>query len=457
MKLISLELTNFKNVKHFVLDAEGEDKNIYGKNGVGKTTLADAYYWLLTDKSSLDKKLDDDIKIADKLTGNPIKDGGVEHTVSGVLELDNGKQVILSKIYKEKWTKQNGKADKEFSGHVTDYLIDGVNRSKKEYTQYITDNICSIDVLKMVSSTIFFNSMAWKKQREILLDVCGDISDADVIAADERLSMLPEILNGKSVNDFIDITKSRKKKINSELDKIPVRIDETTKQLDELGQMPTREIIENELKDLRQQQDRERGQITSIQNGSELKKVANRIEQINNKIAELKSRDKLENETKLMKINREIYSKRNTLDNIASNIKNYKDVIAKNEATKQENADKLSRLRKEYTVIFKSVFDEKQAVCPTCGQVLPQEKIDEAIKKFNTNRANSLKEINQSGKKLAIENKEIDNQNTELAKRIDVYKQEQEKSIFEIKQLEAQVEVLKNQSDTSSGYVDSGI
>ena len=132
MKLISLELTNFKNIKHFVLEAGGEDKNVYGKNGVGKTTLADAYYWLLTDKSSFDKKLDDDIKVADK-TGNPIKDGGVEHTVSGILELDNGKQVTLSKIYKEKWTKQNGRADKEFSGHVTDYLIDGVNRSKKEY------------------------------------------------------------------------------------------------------------------------------------------------------------------------------------------------------------------------------------------------------------------------------------------------------------------------------------
>ena len=63
---------------------------------------------------------------------------------------------------------------------------------------------------------------------------------------------------------------------------------------------------------MRQQQDRARGQITSIKNGSELKKIANRIEQINNKIAELKSRDKLVNETKLMEINREIYSKRNT-------------------------------------------------------------------------------------------------------------------------------------------------
>lgn len=455
MKLISLELTNFKNIKHFVLEAGGEDKNIYGKNGVGKTTLADAYYWLLTDKSSLDKKLDSDIKLADPVTGNPMQDGGIEHSVQAVVELENKNRIFLKKVYKEKWTKQNGRAEKEFSGHLTSYFINGAPRSKRDFNEFICENIADIDVLKMVSSTIFFNNMAWKKQREILLDVCGDISDSDVIASDERLAQFPVILQGKSVNDFIAITQERKRKINSELDKIPVRIDETTKQLDELGELPSREVLDIELKDLRQQQDRVRGQITSIQNGSELKKVANRIEQINNKIAELKSRDKLENETKLMKINREIYSKRNTLDNIASNIKNYKDVIAKNEATKQENADKLSRLRKEYTVIFKSVFDEKQAVCPTCGQVLPQEKIDEAIKKFNTNRANSLKEINQSGKKLAIENKEIDNQNTELAKRIDVYKQEQEKSIFEIKQLEAQVEVLKNQSDTSSGYVDS--
>lgn len=455
MRLISLELTNFKNVKHFVLDAEGEDKNIYGKNGVGKTTLADAYYWLLTDKSSLDKKLDDDIKIADKLTGNPIKDGGVEHTVSGVLELDNGKQVTLSKIYKEKWTKQNGKADKEFSGHVTDYLIDGVNRSKKEYTQYITDNICSIDVLKMVSSTIFFNSMAWKKQREILLDVCGDISDTDVIAADERLSMLPEILSGKSVNDFIDITKSRKKKINSELDKIPVRIDETTKQLDELGELPSREVLDIELKYLRQQQDKARGQISSIQDGSEVKRISNKIDEINNKITAIKNADKLEKETQLMAIKREYFSKKSTLDTIKNNIRVSKDMIEENNKTKQKNTDKLSDLRGEYSKIFKSVFDEKQAVCPTCGQVLPQEKIDEAIKKFNTNRANSLKEINQSGKKLAIKNKELDNINTELAERIKTLEQHKEKSISELKQLEAQVKILENTSDTSAGYIDS--
>lgn len=455
MKLISLELTNFKNIKHFVLEAGGEDKNVYGKNGVGKTTLADAYYWLLTDKSSLDKKLDNDIKVADKLTGNPLKDGGIEHSVQAVVELENKNRIFLKKVYKEKWTKQNGKAEKEFSGHVTSYFINGAPRSKRDFNEFICENIADIEALKMVSSTVFFNNMAWKKQREILLDVCGDISDSDVIASDERLAQFPVILQGKSVNDFIAIAQERKRKINSELDKIPVRIDETTKQLDELGELPTREILENELKDLRKQQDRARGQISSIQNGSEVKRIQNKIDEINNKITAIKNADKLEKETQLMNIKREYFSKKSTLDTIKNNIKVSKGMIEENNETKQENTDKLSDLRSEYTRIFKSVFDEKQAICPTCGQVLPQEKIDDAIKKFNTNRANSLKRINETGKKLSIENSEIDNINTDLAERIAMLESRQEKSISELQSLKTRIEAMENSVDTSSGYVDS--
>lgn len=455
MKLISLELTNFKNIKHFVLEAGGEDKNVYGKNGVGKTTLADAYYWLLTDKSSLDKKLDNDIKVADKLTGNPLKDGGIEHSVQAVVELENKNRIFLKKVYKEKWTKQNGKAEKEFSGHVTSYFINGAPRSKRDFNEFICENIADIEALKMVSSTVFFNNMAWKKQREILLDVCGDISDSDVIASDERLAQFPVILQGKSVNDFIAIAQERKRKINSELDKIPVRIDETTKQLDELGELPTREILENELKDLRKQQDRARGQISSIQNGSEVKRIQNKIDEINNKITAIKNADKLEKETQLMNIKREYFSKKSTLDTIKNNIKVSKDMIEENNKTKQENTDKLSNLRSEYTKIFKSVFDEKQAICPTCGQVLPQEKIDEAIKNFNTNRANSLKQINETGKKLSIENSEIDNINAELAERIAMLENRQEKSISELQTLKARIETMENSTGTSSGYIDS--
>ena len=100
MKLIKLELNNFKAIKEFTFEPNGEDKSIFGKNGVGKTTLVDAYFWVLVGKSSTDKKIDDDIKLKDN-TGNPQLDNGIEHKVAATLELDNGIQVTLSKYIKK--------------------------------------------------------------------------------------------------------------------------------------------------------------------------------------------------------------------------------------------------------------------------------------------------------------------------------------------------------------------
>lgn len=454
MKLISLELTNFKNIKHFVLEADGEDKNIYGKNGVGKTTLADAYYWLLTDKSSLDKKLDSDIKPADPVTGNPMQDGGIEHSVEGIVELENKNRIFLKKVYKEKWTKQNGRVEKEFSGHVTSYFINGAPRSKRDFNEFICENIADIEVLKMVSSTIFFNNMAWKKQREILLDVCGDISDNDIIAADERLTQLPKILEGKSVNDFIDIVCAHKKKINSELDKIPIRIDETTKQLNELGELPVRETIETELKDLRKQQDKARGTITAINNGSELNNIKNRIDIVNSKISQIKQHYELQDKEKVLQIEQEINKLKSESDTNLSYIANYTQTVRTNREKLQENNTKLSSLRTEYSEIFKTIFDEKQAVCPTCGQVLPEEMIDKAIKKFNANRANKLKEINQKGQKIAIKNKEIENQNIELEKRIHDYNDKNAKICEKSNALLKRLEAISDNTETASSYTD---
>lgn len=454
MKLISLKLTNFKNIKHFVLEADGEDKNIYGKNGVGKTTLADAYYWLLTDKSSLDKKLDSDIKPADPVTGNPMQDGGIEHSVEAVVELENKNRIFLKKVYKEKWTKQNGRAEKEFSGHVTSYFINGAPRSKKDFNEFICENIADIEVLKMVSSTIFFNNMAWKRQREILLDVCGDISDNDIIAADERLTQLPKILEGKSVNDFIDIVCARKKKINSELDKIPIRIDETTKQLNEQGELPVRETIETELKDLRKHQDKARGTITAINNGSKLNNIKNRIDIVNSKISQIKQHYELQDKEKVLQIEQEINKLKSESDTNLSYIANYTQTVRANREKLEENNVELSSLRIEYSEIFKTVFDEKQAVCPTCGQVLPEEMIDEAIKKFNTNRANKLKEINQKGQKIAIKNKEIENQNTEFEKRIHDYNDKNAKICEKSNELLKQLETIPDNTESTSSYAD---
>ena len=55
VKLNRLTLTNFKGIRSFTLEPQGEDVNIYGDNAVGKTTIFDAFTWLLFGKDSLNR------------------------------------------------------------------------------------------------------------------------------------------------------------------------------------------------------------------------------------------------------------------------------------------------------------------------------------------------------------------------------------------------------------------
>ena len=64
LKLKRLTLLNFKGVRSLSIDFS-DVTNIDGDNGTGKTTIADAYFWLLFGKDSCDKK-DFNIKTLDK-------------------------------------------------------------------------------------------------------------------------------------------------------------------------------------------------------------------------------------------------------------------------------------------------------------------------------------------------------------------------------------------------------
>ncbi|MDA6131042.1 ATP-binding protein, partial [Escherichia coli] len=86
---------------------------VYGDNATGKTTLFDAFIWLLFDKDSQNKK---EFSIKTLRSGKEIHN--LEHEVEGVFLLDD-KQLILRKVFTEKWTKKRGSANAEFTGHTT--------------------------------------------------------------------------------------------------------------------------------------------------------------------------------------------------------------------------------------------------------------------------------------------------------------------------------------------------
>ena len=112
MKILNLTLHNFKGVRYFVLDSKGKDTNVFGDNATGKTTLADAFMWLLFGKDSLNRS-DFEIKT---LGPNGEPEHGLEHSVEALLLLPDGSHLALKKVYQEKWTRSRF-CYGQFTGH----------------------------------------------------------------------------------------------------------------------------------------------------------------------------------------------------------------------------------------------------------------------------------------------------------------------------------------------------
>ena len=83
MKLLKLTLSNFKGVKNFTLEPNGQDATVYGANGTGKSTLADSLLWLFSDKGQDFKSL-----VVKTLDGSGAALHGLDHSVEGVFEIE---------------------------------------------------------------------------------------------------------------------------------------------------------------------------------------------------------------------------------------------------------------------------------------------------------------------------------------------------------------------------------
>ena len=391
MTLVKLVLENFKGIRALTLEPNGRDMRISGENGTGKTTCADAFTWLVSSKDSLGRS-DFALKTLDE-NGKELHN--LEHSVEGVLNIDE-QQITLKKTFKEKYVKRRGQARAEFTGHTTDYEIDGVPTSKADWDAKIK-SIIDEDTLKLLTSPTHFNSMHWQKRRQILLDVCGDISDADVIASNKDLSALPDIIGKRSIDDLRQIVAAKKRKINDSLKEIPARIDELTKGM--------AEVMAYKVEEIQTRITRLELQIQKTKDNTNTASLRKRKAELEVKIAEAKtawhvsrSQDEAKLDESLRVVTRDLNQAKGELQHITGEIADINSTI-------QRNDQELVRLRKEFIEIRDQEYTGVSA-CPTCGQSLPEDQVEAAMDKHNRQKAVRLKEINRQGKELKTANEQ---------------------------------------------------
>ncbi len=165
IKLLSLELVNFKGISSLHLDFT-DNTCVCGANGTGKTTVFDAFCWLLFGKDSHNRADSAfNIKTLDK-DGNVIYN--LEHSVIGVLSVD-GRSLRLQRTYREVWVKPRGTTEKTLKNHETIFYINDVKcATKKEYDAEIS-GIIPEGVFKMITNPRCFPTLPAEKQKEMLM------------------------------------------------------------------------------------------------------------------------------------------------------------------------------------------------------------------------------------------------------------------------------------------------
>lgn len=445
MKLLRLTLSNFKGIKSFTLDTQGGNVAVYGDNAVGKTTLPDAFNWLLFDKDSQGKK-DFAIKTLDA-AGQVMH--GLSHEVEGVFDL-NGRTLTLKKSYAEKWTKKRGSATKEFTGHTTDYFIDGVPAQKKEYDAFVS-GIADESIFKLLTNPQYFNEqLHWQERRKILLEVCGDISDEDVIASDKSLARLPGILQGRKMEDHRKVIAARRAEINKELEKVPVRIDEATRALPDISGIDAQGLpaaIEAANGVLKKKQD----ELVRIQGGGEIAEKRRQLAVIEGDILRLQN----EHQADQNKAIQEKYS-------LLSAAKGQASEAVAEQASAKRRMDAIAVEAKRLEASIKEMRDRwheanaaqpkhvDDTTCPTCGQDLPEEMVEsareKAIARFNLNKAETLEKINAEGKRYKGQLESLMAENSDLVTRANAAKLKLQENEAEAVTMQVEIDALKDQT-----------
>lgn len=395
MRLISLTLKNFQGVKDLTITPNGKDFAVYGDNGTGKTTIFNAFTWLLFDKPSTGAK-----NFTPKTKTSDGDVHGLDHTASAVLE-HGGKRISLTKTFREIYKKERGSIREEFDGHTTEYFVDGVPVKEKEYAETVGGMWGSdAELAKILTMSEYFSEvLPWEKRRTVLLELCGGVCDGDVFATKEELIDLASALEGRSVEDMIKIQRARMTTVNKRLSEIPGRLDEAQRGAEDANGIDVDALQRSldEIEDEKRVLIEERAMIATTATEEKRKELAS----LDVEMSEASAAHHTAYIEHVSAAREIISAARERLANVEDETrrldKKRTDAIRNKETLERRRTELLA----EYGKVSALVFDETATICPCCHRPLPEDEVAKMREAFNLDRSTRLVEINERGKKDA--------------------------------------------------------
>ena len=472
IKIKSLHIQNFGSIKDLSINF-GKKTLISGRNEVGKTTINDAYSWLMTNKLANGSQADG-IRPHDR---NGIEDDNAVISVSDVIEIDGSGKEFLKEQRKE-FTQKTGK----FKGNNNLYFINGVPKKEKEYKAYVEEKILEPDNLEICTNASVLLNMDTKKRREVIFDIVPDITDADVASTDVRFANIPKKLEDCTLDELIQSIRYQingrghgDKGLKGRQDEFPARIDEAQRKVCDTAEyslainglqkeIATLDEQEKSLDDLMAAYDQKSKNILDLK--FEQSKIVRKANE-----GLVNQKKKLNEDAFLLEHEKKIAE--NDLRMFEMDLKHASMGVERHTAEiRKAQEDWKTYSGREYPeenleMIKSEQFDENSLVCPTCGQDLPEEQAEKIRAEFEQKKAIRIKseedireqfyqqkdkkltEITEFGNKAATDLKEAKKAQAEAERKVTELKQKITSLAMEIQQKNTELSKLPESVDLS--------
>lgn len=407
IKFKKIRIRNFRGLVSFDANLEGRSVRISGANGLGKSSVADAITWVLFGKDSRRRTA---------FPIDPVDDAGrIIHNLDVSVELEmliDGQPTTLRRRRSEKWVQKRGMTTEQLDGHQTTCYIDGRPLPSSDFSSHV-DTIVKEELFRALTTPDYFPSLPMDQQYRLLVKIVGTRTLAEIAAKDEEALKVVDEIGQRSIDQYRQVLAYDIQRTRKEQELIPVRLSEVQGFIEQVkakgadGKTAQRHAkgIEEKLRQVTQEIDSMAG-VVRAENARYNDQRAY-IQQLRQQRAAIEDRIEKQNREARTLHQSLVCKAKEELEATEERHTAAKTMLGLHERRLKDLEQQLEDFRRRWEEVERLSFswNAEEAVCPTCGQPLPQDQADqkrvEAEMRFNERKMQQQDALDEEGKKLA--------------------------------------------------------